>query len=321
MSLVDDDQIEVPDPETALPVLRFVDQPHHRRIGRNKHAPFGVLFGDQVDGWGVGQKSFEGTHGLIDQGHPVGQEQHAFDPIAAHEQVAKRDHRARLARARGHHHQGFAVVVALEGLADAANAACLVVALDNVLVDWGPGQQFAGAAPLDEQFQLGLLVEALHLAWRILPIVPDPMVVAVGIEDHRALAEARLQAIRVQLRLLLSHARIPPRALGFDQSQRLAIIAPQHIVDEALALVVGHAVDLELPVARLGERPASLLEQQVDEGIARLGLGVVMRIGLRGRDLPRLGDLGSQAREFRIQRSLVCQQCRQLLVALAQTTL
>ncbi len=147
------------------------------------------------------------------------------------------------------------------------------------------------------------------------------MVVAVGIENHRALAEALLQAIRVQLRLLLSHACIPPRALGFHQRQGLAVVAPQQIVDEALALVVGHAVDLELAVTRLIELPARLLQQQVDESVARLGLGVVVRVGLRGRGLPGIGDLGSQAREFRIQRSLVCQQCRQLLVALAQTTL
>ena len=31
--LVDDDQVEMPDAKTALPVLRLVDQPHHRRIG------------------------------------------------------------------------------------------------------------------------------------------------------------------------------------------------------------------------------------------------------------------------------------------------
>ena len=69
---------------------------------------------------------------LIDQRHAVGQEQYALCPVAAHEQVAQRDDRAGLARARGHHHQRLAVAVLLEGLADAADAARLVVALDDV---------------------------------------------------------------------------------------------------------------------------------------------------------------------------------------------
>ena len=43
----------------------------------------------------------------------------------------ERDHRARLARAGGHHQQRLAVVVALEGLGDAADGARLVVALDD----------------------------------------------------------------------------------------------------------------------------------------------------------------------------------------------
>ena len=74
---------------------------------------------------------------------------------------------------------------------------------------------------------------------------------------------------------------VAPRALRFDQPQRLAVVAPEHVVDEALALVVGHAADLELAVARLVERPAGLLEQQVDEVVAGLGLGVVVRVRLR----------------------------------------
>ena len=107
------------------------------------------------------------------------------------------------------------------------------------------------------------------------------MLVAVGVEDDRPLAELLLQAVGVELRLLLADARVAARALGLDQPERLAVVAPQHVVDEALALVVRHAADLELAVARLVERPAGLLEQQVDEVVAGLGLGVVVRVRLR----------------------------------------
>ena len=46
--LVDDDEIEVPDAETSLTVPRLVDQPHHRRIGRDEDPPFGLLLAHQV---------------------------------------------------------------------------------------------------------------------------------------------------------------------------------------------------------------------------------------------------------------------------------
>src|ERR1017187_8018380 len=106
------------------------------------------------------------------------------------------------------------------------NAARLVVALDDGLVDLGGGQQLARATPLDQQLQLGLLVETLNLAWWIPAVVPEPVLVAVGIEDHRALAEARFQTIGVKLGLLLAHPGVPLGALGLHQPQRLAIVAP-----------------------------------------------------------------------------------------------
>ena len=144
------------------------------------------------------------------------------------------------------------------------------------------------------------------------------MLVAVGVEDDRPLAELLLQAIGVELGLLLADARVAPGALGLDQPERLAVVAPEHVVDEALALVVGHAGDFELAVARLVERPAGFLQQQVDEVVAGLGFGVVVRVGLRGGGLLRRGDLGAQALQLLVERGLVGQQRRELLVALAQ---
>jgi hypothetical protein len=77
--------------------------------------------------------------------------------------------------------------------------------------------------------------------------------------------------------------------------------------------------DLELPVARLVERPAGLLQQQVDEVVAGLGLGVVVRVRLRRCRLLRRRHLGAQALQLLVERGLVGQQGGELLVALAQT--
>src|SRR3972149_12277099 len=53
---------------------------------------------------------------------------------------------------------------------------------------------------------------------------------------------------------------------------------PQHVVHEALALLVGHAADFELAITRLVERPAGFLEQEADEVVAGRGLLVVLRV-------------------------------------------
>src|SRR2546422_55434 len=81
-----------------------------------------------------------------------------------------------------------APVVPLEGLGDAPDAARLVIALHDGRIDLCRCQRLAGAAALDRELQLGLLVEALHRARRVVRVVPEPVLVAVGVEDERALA-------------------------------------------------------------------------------------------------------------------------------------
>jgi hypothetical protein len=143
-------QVEMAHPEASLAVAGLVDQPHHGRIGRDVDASLGVLLGDQVHGRGVGQVTLEGVDRLIHQRHPVGEEEHALGPVAAHEQVGERDHRTRLASSRRHHEQRLAVVVALEGLRDAADGAGLVVALDDLRTDRGLRQRAPRLPPLDQ---------------------------------------------------------------------------------------------------------------------------------------------------------------------------
>ena len=101
-----------------------------------------------------------------------------------------------------------------------------------------------------------------------------------------------LEAIGIEFGLLLADAGVAPRALGLDETKRLAVFAPENVVHEAPALGIGHPADLEFAVAVLIERPASLLEQQVDEVVAGLGLGVVVRVRLRGSLFLGLGHLG-----------------------------
>ena len=95
--------------------------------------------------------TLEGIDRLIHQRHPVGEEEHALGPVAAHQQIGERDHRARLASTRRHHEQRLAVVVALEGLGDAADGAGLVVALDNLRIYRGLRQRAPRLPTLDQQ--------------------------------------------------------------------------------------------------------------------------------------------------------------------------
>ena len=157
----------------------------------------------------------------------------------------------------------------------------MVVALNDGGVDDCIGQLFATAAALNQQLQLLFLEEALHRTRWVAGIVPNPMLVAVGIKNNGALAVLGLQAIGIQLGLLLAHGGVLAGALGFYQCQGFAVIAPQHIVHKALALIVWHAAHFNLEVLGI-ELPASLFEQQVDEVVAGLRFGIVVGVGLGG---------------------------------------
>jgi hypothetical protein len=73
-------------------------------------------------------------------------------------------------------------MVAFDRLADPTNATCLVVALRNLGVNLRRGERLPCAASLDQQLQLCLLVEALDRTRRIIGIVPDPVLISVGVK-------------------------------------------------------------------------------------------------------------------------------------------
>src|SRR5450759_4687405 len=112
-------------------------------------------------------------------------------------------------------------MVALEALRNTPDAARLVVTFDDSGADLGCRQRLSGTAPLDRKLQLGLLVEALNCARRVVCVVPEPVLVSVGVEDERALTELPLETVGVELGLLLPDARVASGALGFDESSGL----------------------------------------------------------------------------------------------------
>ena len=107
-----------------------------------------------------------------------------------------------------------------------------------------------------------------------------------------------LQAVGVELGLLLPDAWVPPGALRLDQRQRLAVVAPEHVVHEPLPSSLGMPVTRILAVTRLVERPARLLEQQVDEVVARLGLGIVVVSGSGCSSFCYFLNLGFEGLDF-----------------------
>ena len=318
MRFVHDDQVEVPDAEATLRPVLLLDQPHHRRIGRDEDPALRRLVRQQVHGCRGRQVRLEGVHRLPHQRRAVGQEQDALGPVRPHQQVRQCDHGARLARPRRHHHQGPALPVRLERLRDAADGAVLVVALYDRLVGLGRRKGAPCGAPLHQQGELGFLVEALHRARRIRGVVPDPVLIAVGAEDYRALAVHGLQAVGIELGLVLALARVVPGRLGLDDGQRAAVITPQHVIDEALPGRVRHADDGVFSHVHAVRVPPGFAQQQVDEVVAGRGLVVVVCVRLGGVQHARRGHLGAELLQFRVQCGVAGQEVRQLLVTGAQ---
>src|SRR5271166_1290090 len=128
------------------------------------------------------------------------------------------------------------------------------------------------------------------------------MIIAIAVEYDGPLSELLFEAVGVKFGLTLPDTRVSASALGLDETERLAVVTPEHIVDEALARPVWHSGDGEFRVpARLIERPSRFVQQKVDEGVARRSFVVVMRV--RDRLVGLLGgrNLGPQRRNLRLE--------------------
>ena len=291
----------MPGPEVAGAAVQVVDEVEDGGVGRSVDAPVDALLGDEVDRGHRRQVGLEGVDGLVDERSAVGEEQHALDPAGLHELVDQGDDRAGLAGAGGHNQQRLALA-RVEGRADGLDGADLVVAPGDVAVDRGCGERQAGLPPLNHELQLVAGAEALDLPRRVARgaeggVVPEPVLVAVAAEDDRPTPELGLQAVGVELGLLLTDLRARRRPLRLDDGERQPIGPPQDVVDKARAVLARHAPDGVLPVAVLVERPADLSERDVDEQPPRVGLGVVVVVGA-GVDGLRCGDLRLEGRDL-----------------------
>ena len=332
VGLVDHHEVEEARPEhPAALLVPGVDQARHGRVGRHVDASVGHLLGRQVDGGGTGQVGLERADGLVDQGHAVGEEEDAFDPAGLHQLVDERDHRAGLARSGGHHEQGPAPPE-FELLADPPDRAVLVVALNDRGVHSTARQRQPGRPPQHEQLEFVPGVVAGDLARRVARgVVPQPGLEPVREVDHRTPAGHRLEAVGVELRLLLPDRGLLRRALGLDHRQRETVGAPEDVVDptgrrarpgdgdcacrsprdgsrrpfDRLRDRSGrrprHARHRELPDVGGVGLPARLAQVGVDETGAGAGLGVVVGVGRDGLRRLRGSNLGAQLLEFGLQ--------------------
>ena len=197
------------DAEAPLAVLRLVDQPHHRRVGRDVDPALARPSRSRGSpATQSGRCVLKAFTAWFTSATRSARNSTRFTQLQRISRSHERDHRARLARA-GRHHQrapsarGPARTPRRCGgwRASGSSARRSSSLIARV------GQRLAARPPLDQQLQLVLLVEALHGARRIARVVPQPVLVAVGVEDDRPLPELLLQAIGVELRLLLADAR------------------------------------------------------------------------------------------------------------------
>src|SRR5438876_2118727 len=153
--------------ESFLPVLRLVDQSHHRWVGRGVDASLFVFFRHEIHRRRVRQMLLERIERLIHQRNTIREKENALCPIASHQQIAQGDYRSCFASAGSHYQERFSRVVAFESFAYPTNRAGLLVTLDDRLADLCFGQLLTRCLSLDEQLQLALLVESLHRAGRM----------------------------------------------------------------------------------------------------------------------------------------------------------
>jgi hypothetical protein len=103
------------------------------------------------------------------------------------------------------------------------------------------------------------------------------------------------QAVSIKLGLALAYAGVAFGSFGFHQSQRLAVITPEDIIDKALVFAVGHAAHGIFAVFFFVQRPACFLQQKVNEVVTGFSFRVVVLVWRGFIVLLDLGDLDPQS--------------------------
>ena len=236
--LVDHDQVEVARAEPAHAAVDVVDEVHHRRVGRDVDRPSVTFSVTRLTVVAPGRCALNALAAWLTRAVRSARNSTRLTQFGLHQLIDQRDDGAGLARA-GRHHQQRLALLAVERVADAPDRAHLVVAARRSPCRSRRRRAASRVvAALDQQFQLVAGVEALDLARRVAGgVVPDPVLVAVGVEDHRAAAELLPPGSRrtawPAADPICGLLRGP---LGLDDRQRQTVGAPQHVVDEALAV-------------------------------------------------------------------------------------
>ena len=131
----------------------------------------------------------------------------------------------------------------------------------------------------DQGRELVFLVEPGDRTWRVGEVIPQVGLVPVGVEDNRTLAVHRLQAVGVELRLLLPDFRIDGGLFRLHHRQRLAVVSPEDVVGIADARLVRHARHCVFTVLVAVQRPTGACQIEIDNERARLVLVPVMGLG------------------------------------------
>ena len=281
VALVHDDEVKVSRGKQRHAVLGLgvVDGVEHGGVGGEHDARrLVVLEGAQVAQRLVRQILLEIVLGLLDQCGAVGQKQHIRHMAAPAQHVGQTGCRAGFSGAGGHDQQ-----VAPEPLRDVGahrtDGVFLIVAVGDFIVNFNGVQRLFLGAAVHQLLQVILAEHPAHGTLRAALLIPEIGGVAVGGKQHRTAAEFLFQTVCIKLSLLAPDVGVFGAALGFNDRQRQAVLAHQHIV--RIALLPQHAVHVVHFVlgvhigVRPGEFPAHGLEVDVDDLLPRLGLGQV----------------------------------------------
>ena len=74
-------------------------------------------------------------------------------------------------------------------------------------------------------------IDAVDLTrWFSCGIIPNPKVIAIGIENHRPLTTLLLEPVGILLSLLASELGIDSGLFGFDNAERFSIVILKHVI-------------------------------------------------------------------------------------------
>ena len=295
MRLVHDNEVKMAYCKELLFILILdrIDAVHHRLIG-GEHAT-GIkilLILTEIGHREVGQHIYKATLCLQNKRIAVGKEKDILHPTVIQQNLAKRNNSTGFARSRCHHKQRLAAIFLVKRLTNRLDSPLLVIAPRNMLVHHHVFEGGAHRVQIEQLFQVTLGVDRSHATLRVIFVVPNARIEAVGEENDRSAAVFLLQEVGVELGLLSALGNVHAGAFCFKNGKGLAVIAKENVISIAHLTLVGHAVKLKLIDPVLALRPAGILQHKIDVDLTRFVFRKVERLGHVG--LLLLGAAGGQ---------------------------